>query len=112
MPIALATFHAHKALQPDVTRLPARAVRDGWLKTQIRRVWTEQHDAYGSRKVWRQFRRVGFVVARCTVERLMRELNLQGAVRGRRLSKNRTGLLSFATSPSTHVRSNAHDPPV
>ena len=39
--IAPATYHAHQARQADVSRLPARAVRDGWLKPQIRRVWTE-----------------------------------------------------------------------
>jgi transposase InsO family protein len=39
---------------------------------------------YGARKVWRQLQREGFVVARCTVERLMRQLGLAGVVRGRR----------------------------
>ena len=86
LPIAPATYHAHKARQADPTRLPARAVRDGQLKVEIRRVWTDNRRVYGSRKVWRQLRREGFEVARCTVERLMRELNLQGAVRGRRLT--------------------------
>ncbi len=86
LPIAPATYHAHKARQADVSRLPARAVRDGRLKAEIRRVWTENRRVYGSRKVWRQLQREGFEVARCTVERLMRELNLQGAVRGRRLT--------------------------
>ena len=85
LPIAPATYHAHKARQTDVSRLPARAVRDEQLKAQIRRVWTENGGVYGSRKVWRQLQREGLAVARCTVERLMRELNLQGAVRGRRL---------------------------
>ena len=86
LPIAPATYHAHKARQADPPRLPARAVRDGGLKAEIRRVWTENRRVYGSRKVWRQLQREGFEVARCTVERLMRELNLQGAVRGRRLT--------------------------
>ena len=75
----------HKARQADPSLRPARAVRDDRLKTEIRRVWTEHHGVYGSRKVWRQLRREGIVVARCTVERLMRALQLQGAVRGRRL---------------------------
>ena len=85
LPIAPATYYAHKGQQADVNRLPARAVRDGRLKAEIRRVWTENRGVYGSRKVWRQLQREGFEVARCTVERLMRELNLQGAVRGRRV---------------------------
>ena len=86
LPIAPATYHAHKARRADVSRLPARAVRDGRLKAETHRVWTENRRVYGSRKVWRQLQREGFAVARCTVERLMRELNLQGAVRGRRLT--------------------------
>lgn len=84
LPIAPATYHAHKARQADASRLPARVGHDDGLKAEIRRVWTEHHGVYGSRKVWRQLKREGFAVARCTVERLMRELNLQGAVRGRR----------------------------
>ena len=86
LPIAPATYRAHKARRADVSLLPARAVRDGRLKAEIRRVWTENRRVYGCRKVWRQLQREGFEVARCTVERLMRELNLQGAVRGRRLT--------------------------
>ena len=59
LPIAPATYHAHKARQTDVSRLPARAVRDEQLKAQIRRVWTENGGVYGSRKVWRQLQREG-----------------------------------------------------
>ena len=73
-----------RARQADPTRRPARSVRDAELKREICRVWTEHHGVYGSRKVWRQLQREGFVVARCTIERLMRELQLHGAVRGRR----------------------------
>ena len=43
----------------------------------------ENFRAYGVRKVWRQLRREGFDVARCTVARLMRALGLQGAIRGK-----------------------------
>ena len=85
LPIAPATYHTHKARQADVRRLPARAVRDGRLKTEIRRVWTASRQLYGARKVWRQLQREGVEVARCTVERLMRDMKLQGAVRGRRV---------------------------
>ena len=86
LPIAPATYHAHKARQANPTRLPARAVHDGQLRAEIRRVRTENRRVYGSRKVSRQLRREGFEVARCAIERLMRELNLQGAVRDRRLT--------------------------
>ena len=65
-------------------RLPsARRVRDEALKVKLRHVHAEQFGVYGARKLWRQLHREGIPVARCTVERLMRELSLAGAVRGR-----------------------------
>jgi transposase InsO family protein len=57
--------------------------RDRELKVDIQRVWEENFDVYGARKVWRQLNREEIVVPRCTVERLMRQLGLRGAVRGR-----------------------------
>jgi putative transposase len=51
---------------------------------EIERAWEENHRVYGARKVWRQMKREELEVARCTVERLMRKLGLQGAVRGRK----------------------------
>ena len=83
-PIAPSTYYEQKARQADPSRLPARTQRDAWLKAQIRRVWIANFSVYGPRKVWRQLTREGITVARCTVERLMRDLGLQGAVRGRR----------------------------
>ncbi len=66
-------------------RLPSeRQVRDDGLKVQIRQVHAAQFGVYGVRKLWRQLQREGVVVARCTVERLMRSLSLHGVVRGRR----------------------------
>ena len=59
LPIAPATYHAHTARQANPTRLPARAVRDSWLKAESPRVWTENRCIYGSRKVWRQLQREG-----------------------------------------------------
>jgi putative transposase len=63
--------------------LSARGLRDGELRAEIARVHAEQFGVYGARKVWRQLHREGIAVARCTVERLMRELGLRGAVRGK-----------------------------
>jgi putative transposase len=63
---------------------PARAQRDAELKVAIRRVWFEHRQVYGADKVWAQLNREDVRVARCTVERLMRELHLHGVVRGRR----------------------------
>jgi transposase InsO family protein len=84
LPIAPSTYYERKAREADPGRLPPRAKRDATLREQIRRVWQENFQVYGVRKVWRQLRREGLAVARCTVERLMREMGLQGAVRGRK----------------------------
>jgi putative transposase len=72
------TYHAHKSRPPS-----PRALRDAELKQDIQRVSKANFEVYGARKVWRQLGREGIIVARCTVERLMRELGLQGAVRGK-----------------------------
>lgn len=85
LPIAPSTYYEHKAREADSGRLPPRARRDTELRTEIRRVWEENFRVYGVRKVWRQLKREGIAVARCTVARLMRELGLRGAVRGRRV---------------------------
>jgi putative transposase len=84
VPIAPSTYYEHKARQADATRMPARAQRDAVLGDEIRRVWQENFAVYGVRKVWKQLNREGITVARCTVARLMRDLGLQGAVRGRK----------------------------
>ncbi len=65
------------------TARSARAQRDDELRVAIRRVWDAHFQVYGSRKVWKQLRREGHEVARCTVQRLMRETGLAGAARGR-----------------------------
>jgi putative transposase len=83
LPIAPSTYYTHAARQADPELRPDRALRDDALCEQIRRVWDENKQVYGVRKVWKQLRREGYDVARCTVERLMRRLGLQGVVRGR-----------------------------
>jgi len=87
LPIAPSIYYEHKARQADPSRLPQRAVRDADLREQIERVWKENKAVYGAYKVWRQLNREEISVARCTVERLMRQMGLQGAVRGRRYKK-------------------------
>jgi putative transposase len=76
--VAPSTYYAAASRRPS-----ARAVRDDEVKAVIRRVWTEHRRVYGADKVWAQLNREGTVVARCTVERLMRELGLRGVVRGK-----------------------------
>jgi len=83
LPIAPSTYYEHEARRKDPTLLPARAKRDAELRQEIDRVWRQNFSVYGPRKVWRQLKREGIDVARCTVERLMREMGLQGAVRGK-----------------------------
>jgi putative transposase len=80
-PIAPSTYYDARtsAAQPS-----ARALRDEQLKTEIARVHAENYGVYGARKVWLALNREGIPVARCTVERLMRQLELAGARRGRR----------------------------
>jgi putative transposase len=82
--IAPSTWHEHARRKADPSRLPARARRDAELSVQIRRVFFENFGVYGVRKVWRQLIREGIGVARCTVARLMKAMNLQGVIRGRR----------------------------
>jgi len=76
---APSTYHAATSRPPS-----ARARRDAWLKGEILRVYNANFQVYGARKVWRQLRREGVAVARCTVERLMKALGIEGVVRGKR----------------------------
>jgi putative transposase len=84
LPIAPSRYYEHKARQADPSRLPPRAQKDIELAKEIRRVHEENFQVYGARKVWKQLGREGITAARCTVERLMRALGLEGVVRGRR----------------------------
>jgi putative transposase len=77
-PIAPSTYYDALARTPC-----ARDLRDDALKVEIARVHAENYGVYGARKVWLALNREGIAVARCTVERLMRELGLAGARRGR-----------------------------
>ncbi|TAH64354.1 MAG: IS3 family transposase [Rhodopseudomonas palustris] len=83
LPIAPSTYHAHVAKRRDPAKLSARARQDVALKIEVRRVFEENFQVYGVRKVWRQLKREGFDVARCTVSRLMRQMGLQGVIRGK-----------------------------
>jgi len=84
LPIAPPPYYEQKARQADPSRRPVRERRDAELREAIQRVWKENFDVYGPRKVWKQMKREGTAVARCTIERLMRDLGLRGAIRGRK----------------------------
>ncbi|WP_125956792.1 IS3 family transposase [Novosphingobium sp. MD-1] len=83
LPIAPSTYHERVAQRRDPSRLSPRDQRDEAMKPEVRRVFDANFKVYGVRKVWRQMQREGFDIARCTVERLMRELGLQGVIRGK-----------------------------
>ena len=83
LPIAPSTYHAHLAKRADPSKLSERARRDLGLRISIRRVFAENFQVYGVRKVWRQLKREGVEVARCTVARLMRAMGLHGVIRGK-----------------------------
>jgi putative transposase len=76
--VPASTYYAAKRRPPS-----ARRRRDRWRKLEIRRVFDDNYRVYGARKIWRQLRREGIGVARCTVERLMGELGIAGVVRGK-----------------------------
>ena len=81
--IAPSTYYNHAVRQADPERNPNRWWQDQGLAVEVRRVWDENRQVYGVRKVWRQLLREGWQVARCTVERLMRRLGLRGVIRGK-----------------------------
>jgi transposase InsO family protein len=106
LPIALSTYHDHVAKRVAPSKLSIRAKRDLGLKPEIRRVFAENSEVYGARKVWRQLNREGVKVARCTIERLMIDLGLQGVIRGKPV---RTTLRDKAAAcPQDHVNRQLH----
>ena len=105
LPIAPSTFYERKLVARDQGRQSARAVRDEELRQRIRRVFEEHHQVYGADKVWRQLNRDGVVVARCTVERLMRQMGLRGASRGRQCKTTRSSSDASLRPPDLVQRS-------
>ena len=85
LPIAPSTYHEHRARWADLERLPRRAKRDIVLRGHIRRIWLKERQVYGVRKMWRALIREGLRVARCTVARLMHQMGLEGAIRGKKV---------------------------
>ncbi len=108
LPIAPSTYHERQAQRRDPARLSARARRDLELKAQIARVFAENFAVYGVRKIWRQMRREEISLARCTVERLMRQMGLRGVIRGKPV---RTTISDKAAPcPRDHVNRQFHAP--
>ncbi len=101
--VAPSTYYAAKSRPPC-----ARRLRDEELKREITRVWRENFGVYGADKVWTQLNREHIPVARCTVERLMRSLGLQGARRGK--VKRTTIPDELAARPADLVERRFHAP--
>ena len=83
--IAPSTFYAHLAIENDPDKASARARRDIELRSEMRRVWEENPEVYGARKLWHAMKREKFDIARCTVERLMRNIGIEGVRRGKKV---------------------------
>jgi hypothetical protein len=75
LPIAPSTFYHRLACRADPSKASARHQRDAELRPEIRRVWDENYQVYGVRKAWHQLKREGITLGRCTVERLMKQLD-------------------------------------
>ncbi|HFU1709743.1 IS3 family transposase (plasmid) [Escherichia coli] len=83
--IAPSTYYHCQQQRHHPDKRSAHAQRDDWLKREIQRVYDENHQVYGVRKVWRQLLREGIRVARCTVARLMAVMGLAGVLRGKKV---------------------------
>jgi putative transposase len=104
-PIAPSTYYDART---SADRRSARQLRDAEIKTEIARVHAENYGVYGARKVWLALNREGVPVARCTVERLMRQLGLAGASRGRR---HRTTIADAAAARPADLVGRQFNPP-
>ena len=105
--VAPSTYYDHAARQADPARQSHRGWKDRALGEEIERVWHENRRVYGARKVWRQLRREGFGVARCTVERLMKRRGLRGVVRGK---GTKTTISGKGPCPLDRVNRQFHAP--
>lgn len=108
LPIAPSTYHERAAQRRNPGRMSARAKRDEVLRVEVKRVFNSNFGVYGVRKVWWQLQREGVELARCTVERLMRGMGLNGVIRGKPV---RTTIGDKAAPcPLDHVNREFHAP--
>jgi len=83
--VAPSAYRRHAARCRNPALRSHRVQRDEQRMVDIRRVWDQNFQVYGARKVWRQMCREGKPIARCTVERLMRHMGIEGVRRGKRV---------------------------
>ena len=79
------TFYAHLAVENDPDKASDRTKQDVELRPEMKRVWDDNLSVYGARKLWHAMKREKFDVARCTVERLMRDIGIEGVRRGKKI---------------------------
>ena len=108
LPIAPSTYWERMAQRRDPSRQSARMRRDHVLKPEVLRVFSENFGVYGIRKVWRQMQREGFSIARSTVARLMRDLGIQGVIRGKPVRTTMSD--KSAPCPLDHVNRQFYAP--
>ena len=82
LPIAPSTYYEAKTKQSNPDKVCPRKKRDMELKPEIAAIWEDNYKVYGIIKIWKQLKRQGYQVARCTVARLMKEMGIKGARRG------------------------------
>lgn len=108
LPIAPSTYYVHAAITRNPDLASDRAKRDARLRPEIQRVWDDNYEVYGVRKVWRQMQREGFDIARCTVSRLMKQLGIQGVIRGKTLKTTHSN--PATPCPRDHVNRQFNAP--
>ena len=83
LPITLSTYYWQLDLTENPEKRSKRDLHDQHYTDQIKRIWQESAGRYGIRKVWKQLKQEGYSVERCTVSRLMQQLEIQGVWRGK-----------------------------
>ena len=90
LPIAASTYYRTLDLADNPEHRAKRDLHDEHHAEQIKRIWKESSGRYGVRKVWQKLKREGYIIARCTVARLMKKLGIQGVWRGKNKQTTRS----------------------
>ena len=110
LPIAPSTFYARLSVMRDPKLASDRAKRDIGHCEDIKRIWDDNCQVYGARKVWHVLRREGKDIARCTVERLMKVMGLQGVVRGKKVITTKPDTAQLCPDDKVNRQFNATAP--
>ena len=90
LPIAPSTYYRTLDLCENPEHRAKRDLHDLHHAEEIKRIWKESSGRYGVRKVWQKLKREGYIIARCTVARLMKKLGIQGVWRGKNKQTTRS----------------------